>query len=132
MGFGMAGQLRRQMQPEATLLINDRNRKACEDFISQFREYGPIVEVPSAKAAVEKANIVISMVPGPEDVKEVYLNPDVGAIAALTLTSGHGKMILECSTIDPKTTREVRQALSEAGFGLYVDAPVSVSFTLHV
>lgn len=131
MGFGMAGQIRMKMPPKAILLVNDSNQEACRNFVTKFGKHGPIEVVASAKAAAEKADTLISMVPGPSDVREVYLDPDRGVIAALSSPQASKKLVLECSTIDPTTTQEVGEALRQAGLGLYADAPVSVGRLRH-
>ena len=84
---------------------------------------GPVVTVNSAKVAAENADVVISMVPGPGDVRKVYLDEANGIIAA---EPREGRLLLECSTIDSATTRAVGEEVMGKGRGVYVDCPVSV------
>jgi 3-hydroxyisobutyrate dehydrogenase len=69
--------------------------------------------------AVAEADTVITMLPAGEQVREVYLGPD-GILA-------HAKarpLLIDCSTIDVQTAREVAAAAAKVGLAL-VDAPVS-------
>jgi 3-hydroxyisobutyrate dehydrogenase len=73
----------------------------------------------SAAEACEDAEVVITMLPAGEQVREVYLG-DGGVLAA----AGKGTLLIDSSTIDVKTAREVAQAAHEEGLAM-VDAPVS-------
>jgi len=57
-------------------------------------------------------------------VKSVYLDEKTGIFAAKP-GSGH-KLFFEMSTIEASITREVGKAIMDAGFGTYVDSPISV------
>ena len=63
--------------------------------------------------------VVITMLPAGEHVREVYLGDDgvLGAAAA-------GTLLIDCSTIDVATAREVTEAAAARGFEM-LDAPVS-------
>jgi 3-hydroxyisobutyrate dehydrogenase len=73
----------------------------------------------SAAEACKDAEIVITMLPAGEHVREVYLG-DGGVLAA----AAPGTLLIDSSTIDVETTREVAQAASGNGLAM-VDAPVS-------
>ena len=124
-GYGMATNLRKKMSNKSTLFINDVNKSACEKFVKENNSYGPIKIVDTAKDVASKAPILISMVPAAQHVKQVYLDKENGVIAT---TPDENRLILESSTIDVDTTREVGQAIMDAGVGRYIDAPVSVSY----
>ncbi|MGH2614810.1 MAG: 3-hydroxyisobutyrate dehydrogenase [Thermomicrobiales bacterium] len=70
-------------------------------------------------AATRGSEFVITMLPAGEQVREVYPGPD-GVIAA----ADPGTTLIDCSTIDVATAREVHAAASAAGLAM-VDAPVS-------
>lgn len=123
MGYGMATNLRKKLSSKATMYINDINADACDRFVKESGDHGPIVIVPSAKEAASKSSILVSIVPASKHVRQVYLNEEHGVIAA---TRDDNRLVLECSTIDVDTTRQVGQAVMDAGRGRYVDAPVSV------
>jgi 3-hydroxyisobutyrate dehydrogenase len=73
----------------------------------------------SAGAAVEAADIVITMLPAGPQVRAAYLGPD-GIIAR----ARKGALLLDCSTIDVETARLVAAEAKAAGFEM-LDAPVS-------
>ncbi|KAF5844229.1 hypothetical protein GGP41_002802 [Bipolaris sorokiniana] len=110
------------MPSTSTLYINDINTSSCTRFKSEYSSHGPIEISASAREAAEKAKYLISIVPDGTDVKKVYLDPGTGVIAA---RKDEERIMLECSTIDVQTTKEVGAALQHSGLGTYIDAPVS-------
>lgn len=124
MGYAMASNMRRKTPPDSTFYVNDVNRAACDRFQKEFASFGPIEFVSTAREAAENAKVIVSIVPGGLDVKNVYLDSQNGVIAA---KKDLHRLMLECSTIDVETTKEVGKTLAEAGVGTYIDAPVSVS-----
>lgn len=77
------------------------------------------VQVDSPRAVAERSEFIITMVTGPADVKEVVLGPN-GVIEG----AKPGSVVIDMSTISPRTTREIAEALKEKGIDM-VDAPVS-------
>ena len=73
----------------------------------------------STRAAAGFGEILITMLPAGEHVRRVYLGPE-GAI----LAAQPGALLVDCSTIDVATAREVIAAAGKAGLAM-VDAPVS-------
>jgi 3-hydroxyisobutyrate dehydrogenase len=71
----------------------------------------------SAGDAVKDADVVITMLPAAQHVRAVYEN-DVAPNAR------PGALLIDCSTIDVSSAREVGAGLQELGFE-FVDAPVS-------
>jgi 3-hydroxyisobutyrate dehydrogenase len=69
--------------------------------------------------ACKDAEVVITMLPAGEQVREIYLGDD-GVLAAVP----PGTLLIDSSTIDVKTARDVAQAARSRGFAM-VDAPVS-------
>ena len=86
--------------------------------IAQLVEQGAS-SADTALAACESASHVISMLPAGKHVASVYLGDD-GLVAALPA----GTVIMDCSTIDAETARNVSQAAGEKGL-LMMDCPVS-------
>jgi 3-hydroxyisobutyrate/3-hydroxypropionate dehydrogenase len=125
MGYAMAGNLRKKMAPQTPLIVNDISPSACERFAREFDSYGPVQIVPSAKEAAARAKILISIVPGAAEVRDVFLDPESGVIAAPKNTD---RLLLDCSTIDCETSRDVGARLKDAGSGIFRDAPVSVRY----
>ncbi len=75
----------------------------------------------SARAAVEGASVVLSMVTDSEALRDVALRPD-GILAGL----GAGAVWAEMSTVSPTVTRMLGERVAEKGATL-LDAPVSGS-----
>ncbi|TPG59653.1 NAD(P)-dependent oxidoreductase [Roseomonas nepalensis] len=89
--------------------------------------------VPSATEALEElgasrarsradlartSSVVLTMLPGPREVREVVLGPDG------LLTHLHpGSLVIDSSTVDPATSDALASACAERGVG-FVDAPV--------
>jgi 3-hydroxyisobutyrate dehydrogenase len=74
----------------------------------------------SAREAVGGAAVAITMLPAGEDVRRVYLG-EHGLIAALR---GADVLLVDSSTIDVQSARDVAAAAREAGLEM-LDAPVS-------
>ena len=75
----------------------------------------------SARAAVEGASVVLSMVTDSEALRDVALRPD-GILAGL----GPGAVWAEMSTVSPTVTRMLGEHVGEKG-AILLDAPVSGS-----
>jgi 3-hydroxyisobutyrate dehydrogenase len=82
------------------------------------REQGLTV-VDSARAAVQGAQVVISMLPASRHVESLYLGDD-----ALLPCIEAGALVLDCSTIAPASAQKVAAAARERGLDM-LDAPVS-------
>ncbi|HET7880035.1 MAG TPA: 3-hydroxyisobutyrate dehydrogenase [Acetobacteraceae bacterium] len=74
----------------------------------------------SAAEATRDADVVITMLPAGEHVREVWLNQG-GLIDAV---EGRAPLLIDCSTIDVESARTVTEAARVAGFDM-LDAPVS-------
>ena len=74
---------------------------------------------PSATDAAKGADAVITMLPAGQHVRDIYLGPQ-GLIAS----APRGCLLIDCSTIDVATAREVSAAAEAAGLDM-LDAPVS-------
>lgn len=86
--------------------------------ITKFGEYGADIAT-SIPEAVTHCDIIITSLPTPEVVEDVYLG--VNGIAS---NAKEGTVGIEISTIDPDTTQRIQQSVSSDGINL-VDAPVS-------
>jgi 3-hydroxyisobutyrate dehydrogenase len=73
----------------------------------------------SAVAAVEQADVVISMLPASRHVQSLYLG-DSGVMRHLR----DGCLVIDCSTIAPATAKTVAEAAAARGLSM-IDAPVS-------
>ncbi len=86
--------------------------------LSRFADDGGVPADTSREAARGK-DAVITMLPAGSHVKTVYLGDD-GILKAV----GKGTLLIDSSTIDVATAREVAQAADAAGMAM-IDAPVS-------
>ncbi|MDL0440771.1 3-hydroxyisobutyrate dehydrogenase [Stutzerimonas frequens] len=97
------------------LSVFDLNAAAVENLVGA----GALpVDSPTA-IAQGNAELIITMLPAAAHVKSVYLGEN-GLIAH----SRVGVMLIDCSTIDPHSAREVAKAAAEHGNPM-LDAPVS-------
>ena len=109
MGGGMAPNLAKAgHEVRAFDLVADAVQHAVE---------GGCSAAGSTAEAVKDADVVITMLPAAQHVRAVYEN-DVAPNAA------PGTLLIDCSTIDVASAREVGEAMQAAGFD-FVDAPVS-------
>ena len=74
---------------------------------------------PSASAAVQTADAVITMLPANKHVQELHL-----AEGGVLDSARAGALLIDCSTIAADVARQVAQAASARGFAM-LDAPVS-------
>jgi 3-hydroxyisobutyrate dehydrogenase len=78
----------------------------------------------SAADATAGAEVVITMLPAGQHVRDVYLGDGDVIAAAKANTVDGGTLLIDSSTIDVATARAVNAAAGEAGLEL-IDAPVS-------
>jgi len=109
MGGGMAPNLAKAGHEVAAFdLVADAVRHATE---------GGCSAAASAADAVKGADVVITMLPAAQHVRAVF-HDDVAPNAK------PGALLIDCSTIDVASAREVGEAMTAKGFD-FVDAPVS-------
>ena len=87
-----------------------------EAAVAAAREHGCAI-FASAAEACDGVDAVVTMLPNGAIVKAVYTNDVIGKAPA-------GAVLLDCSTIDVATAREVISLAEAAGYDM-VDAPVS-------
>lgn len=111
--------------PMALNLVKAGHRLAVFDLapaaLKTLGDAGATV-APSARAAAEGADIVISMLPASRHVESLYLgaNGDAGVLGVLK----PGALVIDCSTIAAQSAIAVAQAAQAAGIDM-LDAPVS-------
>lgn len=118
----MAIAVRRALDKKYTFYVFDVYKPSCERFKEQNSEFGPIEILETPRDIATKADAVISMVPGPPEVKKIFLDESTGMIGA---PENPDRLFLECSTIDTETARSVSAEVQMAKCGMYIDAPVS-------
>ena len=73
----------------------------------------------SPKEVAENTDIIITMLPGPLEVREITASED-----GLVQNAREGSLIIDMSTISPVVTEELSEAIKEKGASM-LDAPVS-------
>jgi 3-hydroxyisobutyrate dehydrogenase len=111
MGQGMASNILSKKYP---LSVWNRTKKRSETIES---EGATVVDTPAELAA--ESDIIIVCVSDTPDVEAVILGED-GIIHGIE----PGKLVIDMSTISPKATRAMAQALKEKGASM-LDAPIS-------
>jgi 3-hydroxyisobutyrate dehydrogenase len=76
----------------------------------------------SAGEAATGADVIITMLPAGEHVREAWLHQ--GGLVEVARTGARKPLLIDCSTIDVASARAVEQAAGEAGLDM-LDAPVS-------
>jgi 3-hydroxyisobutyrate dehydrogenase len=113
MGGPMAKHL---LEAGHSVTVFDLVPEACADL-----EGAGAAVADSAAAAVEAVDYVITMLPAGKHVRATYLGEnDDGLLSQL----GTDVTVLDCSTIDADTAREVGRAARDRGIG-FMDCPVS-------
>lgn len=82
---------------------------------------------PTVSAAVDGAEVVVTMLPAGPHVRSVYLGDGAqgdGGQAGLIAAAAPGALLIDCSTIDVNSARAVAAAADSAGLPM-IDAPVS-------
>ena len=82
----------------------------------------------SAAEAAADAEVVITMLPAGEHARAVYLGAGGVVAAAAENQVDGGTLLIDCSTIDVATARELNAAAAAAGLEM-LDAPVSGGVT---
>lgn len=73
----------------------------------------------SPKGVAEHADVIITSLPDPSAVRDVYLGDD-----GLVSNARDGQVYIDTSTVDPELSRELASKLTDKGAG-FLDAPVS-------
>lgn len=115
MGEPMANNL---LKAGHTLVVYDRVSEAVDRVVTAGS--GQALAVGSVAAvAGAGVDLLITMLPGPDQVRSVYLDDD-GILANLPAST----LLVDASTIDPQTSRSVEEKARQAGHAM-LDAPVS-------
>lgn len=108
--------------PMAANLVKAGHDVTAFDLVPELREaaraFGASV-VSDAQAACSSADLVISMLPSAKAVTGLYLG-DNGILPHIDKST----LVIDCSTIDADTSRQVETAAAEHGIRM-IDAPVS-------
>ncbi|KAJ3518737.1 hypothetical protein NM208_g14404 [Fusarium decemcellulare] len=122
MGYQMAKNLQSKLKPSDKVSIFDINPEAMKGLETEMKtaSNGAAVELAaSAFDASKDADTVITVLPEPQHVQGVYKS------IITTSLPKKDRVFIDCSTIDPSTSRQVAKTVSSAGQGTFVDAPMS-------
>lgn len=118
----MAKNLRAKIPKSDTMVINDVNDAATQQFL---KEVGNVTIAKSVREVAEQTENIITVLPEPQHVKAVYqqiLEPN-NLLTATPITKE--RLFIDCSTIDPMTSADVATQAHISGQGRFVDAPMS-------
>lgn len=96
------------------LVVHDANPQAVEPLVALGARPAPTPRVLAAEC-----DVVVTMLPAPPDVRAV-VHGDEGVLAGLR----RGGVLIDMSTIDPLTIKEIAQSAAARGVAV-LDAPVS-------
>ncbi|KAI1401185.1 putative 3-hydroxyisobutyrate dehydrogenase G6G8.5 [Hypoxylon fuscum] len=123
MGYQMAKNLQSKLPPSDSVRLFDINHGATNRLAAEMRSSqsgGAAVEVAhDVNDAAKEADIIITVLPEPSHVKGVY-----GDVLSADLPR-KDRIYIDCSTIDPSSSREVARWVADAKQGQFVDAPMS-------
>ena len=111
MGAPMAKNL---LNAQLSVEVFDLNPSA----VQELTELGAS-SADSLQQAVQGASVVITMLPASQHVQSVYLGE-----GGILDSAEKGTLLIDCSTIDAETARDVSAKSHQRGYG-FVDAPVS-------
>ncbi|CAI4215830.1 unnamed protein product [Parascedosporium putredinis] len=120
MGHGMAKNICLKAPETSLVIVYDIATQATQRLASEFKGQGRNIQV----ATSPKEDVIFTSVPQAAHVRDVFLNPSTGLLAA-PKKEGRRKLYLELSTIDVAVSSEVAAAVVDGGFGDFVDAPCS-------
>lgn len=117
LGLGAIGtpMARHLATPDFTLAVWNRTAKKAADFATTHH----VRHAATPAAAARGASVVVTCFPTSREVAALLDGPD-GLIAGMA----NGTTLLDCTSGDPATSRQIEARLAEHGIG-YLDAPVS-------
>lgn len=118
----MATNLRKKLPPSTTLYVFDTNSATIQRLISELKPHGKVVPASSPKDLASLCGTVLSSLPAGPNVRQVYLDPKAGVIAA---PKNPNRLMIECSTIEIESTQEIGRTVIDSGAGTFVEATVS-------
>ncbi|EPS70048.1 hypothetical protein M569_04714 [Genlisea aurea] len=115
MGSRMANNL---IKSGYTIVVYDVN----DDAMKRFSEKG-VLTMASPREVAEESNAVITMLPSPSHVMDVYTGQN--GLLTTCRSSNRPRLFIDSSTVDPQTSRKLSAAVSGLKGCEMVDAPVS-------
>ncbi|KAG0652445.1 3-hydroxyisobutyrate [Hyphodiscus hymeniophilus] len=127
MGYNMARNLQAKLPSSDTIRIYDINSESTKRFADETKALssGAAVEIASSvREAAEDSETTITVLPEPTHVTNVFgqiLKPPLSEASV----ANPDRLFIDCSTIDPTTSKEVANAVHTTQQGRFVDAPMS-------
>ncbi|TGO57899.1 hypothetical protein BOTNAR_0192g00030 [Botryotinia narcissicola] len=127
MGYNMARNLQAKLPPADTIRVYEINTEAVERFTKDTKALGRGAAVEAAgsiREAAENSETTITVLPEPAHVKNVFsqiLKPPLST----SVVANPDRLFIDCSTIDPTSSRDVARAVHTTQQGRFVDAPMS-------
>ncbi|KAI0457796.1 3-hydroxyisobutyrate dehydrogenase, variant [Xylaria acuta] len=123
MGWGMAMNLRQKTPKEAKMVICEISDNRRNQFIQEVQSKGVVAVANSPREVAEQSDVVITMLPKGQHVRDVFTNKETGLLSATPReTPIH---FIDCSTIEASTSVEIGKLVAESKLGTFIDAPVS-------
>jgi len=115
-GLGLMGKpmARNVLKAGFALVVHNRSQGAVQEMVGEGAR-----AASSPRDLAGQVDVLCTCLPGPADVRKVYLEED-GILAG----ARPGTVLVDMSTIDPGTHQEIAARAAENGVG-YHDAPVS-------
>ncbi|KAH8821885.1 3-hydroxyisobutyrate dehydrogenase [Xylogone sp. PMI_703] len=123
MGYPMAKNILAKAAPEDRLVVYDTNiettkRFAKEAMVSTSNKEKVTVALTPVEAAAQSETI-ITVLPTPDIVKRLFQE------IVPALPDSETRLFIDCSTIDPGSSRSVASLVQSSGKGIFIDAPMS-------
>ncbi|CRK42121.1 hypothetical protein VD0002_g5058 [Verticillium dahliae] len=123
MGYQMARNLQAKLPPSDSISIFDINKTAMSGLKAEMEKSqtggAKITLADSAADASTDATTVITVLPEPSHVKSVY------ASILSEIAPSSSRLFIDCSTIDPSTSKAVAASITSSSHGAFLDAPMS-------
>ncbi len=115
-GLGKMGQpiTRNLLKADFTVVVHNRSRQAVDTLVGEGA-----IDGGTSRGVAEQADAVVTSLPDPSAVRDVYLSSD-----GLVASARDGQLFIDTSTVDPDLSRELANALATKGAD-FLDAPVS-------
>jgi len=121
----MAKNLQKKLPPTDTIRVYDINTNALQQFVDEAQNSsgGAAVKLARGVREASENSTTITVLPEPSHVKNVFaqiLKPPLSTEALIA-----ERLFIDCSTIDPTSSKEVANAVHSTQQGRFVDAPMS-------
>ena len=126
MGYGMAKNLRKKTSKAGPLILCEIDPQRQQQFIGECGGKHAVRVADSPKQVAETADIIITMLPQAEHVRDVFTNPETGLLAAGAEAAASPKLLIDCSSIATSTSTTLGLSVKEkSNVWSFIDAPVS-------